>query len=170
MSRRNYRERNKLAVFFSNLWVVLQERMSTVWVCISVEWEYAVIRARIWRGYKELDAARYDRETGQFQSLIDPQDLNQGELHLNVIKTMKLRRLADRFHIQMPDEHEPGNYGTISWDDDRREPKYLTAEGLRKLLPLIRAAQKERRDAAGFWFGVIVGVIGALTGLVSVLN
>ena len=82
---------------------------------------------------------------------------------------MKLRRVADQFHIQMPDEGDPANYGSISWDFDHKEPKYLTAKGLRELLPSIRAAQKERRDAAGFWFGVVVGVIGALTGLLSVI-
>lgn len=157
-------------MFFRNLWAITQERLAAAGARISLEWEYCVTRAWIWRGYKEFDSASFDRETGQYDSSIDPQDINQGELYLDALKTIKLRRLANRLHIPMPDESDPENYGTVSWDFSAKEPKYLTLTGLNKLLPALRAAQKERRDAAGFWFGVIVGVIGALTGLVSAIS
>lgn len=170
MSPKKHRKYSKLEVFFRNLWLVAQERLATACSCLSIEWDYWVTRAWVWHGYKELDAAGYDEETGQFRSSIEPQEITYGERYLDVIKTMKLRRLADRFHIQMPDESDPENYGSIDWDYDHNEPKYLTGHGLQKLLPLIRAAQKERRDAAGFWFGVTVGLIGALTGLVSAIS
>lgn len=141
-----------------------------MWVRTSLEWDYYVTRAWIWRNYKELDAAPFNEEMQQYESSVDPQDISQGELYLDALKTMKLSRLASRFNIEMPDESDQRNYGSVSWDYDSREPKYLTRHGLSQLLPAIRAAQKERRDAAGFWFGVVVGLIGALTGLLSVVS
>lgn len=169
MKQRKWRKRSRLEIFFRNLWLVILERLSAAGAQIKLEWDYYVTRAWIWRSYKELDAAHYDPETGFFDSSVDPQDVNQGELYLEAIKTRKLLRLAARLHVQTPEE-SPDNYHTVSWDYDSSEPKYLTQKGLSELLPALREAQKERREAAGFWFGIAVGLIGAVTGLLAVLS
>lgn len=46
----------------------------------------------------------------------------------------------------------------------------LTADARRKLVTDIRREQREVREAWGFWVTMAVGVIGALTGLASVLR
>lgn len=49
-------------------------------------------------------------------------------------------------------------------------PIVLTTEGKYEIRKLIRAEQKARREPFLAWAGWIVGILGALTGLVSVLK
>lgn len=156
--------------FLMDLKYVAMERADAVMRAVREEWEYYVLRSKIWRDYNELVASNFDEEYGRYESNIDPQDLNEAENYLKVIQTNKLRRKAQQLNILMPDESVPDNYYKISWDFDPNRPSYLSQKGLEKILPAIRAAQKERREAAGFWFGIIVGVLGAVTGLVAVLS
>ena len=79
MRAKKYRKRSQIEVFLRNLGVVIQERFAAFWAFLSMEWDYYVTRAWVWRNYKELSVAEYDRETGQFQSSIDPQSVNEAE-------------------------------------------------------------------------------------------
>jgi hypothetical protein len=47
---------------------------------------------------------------------------------------------------------------------------YLSPEGLYQLRSAIRQEQRERRDSASAWIGWSIGLIGALTGLVSMIK
>ena len=70
----------------------------------------------------------------------------------------------------MPSLNEEDNYQKVDFDSDPREPKYLTDAGLRKVRASIREELKHRREASGYWIAAVVGLIGSLTGLASVLK
>ncbi len=84
-----------------------------------------------------------------------------------LIQTRYLRARADKLLVQMPSADDPEMYNQVEWDKDPSEPKYLTDKGIRVVRAAIREETKHRREAVGYWFGIAVGVIGALTGLVS---
>ena len=83
------------------------------------------------------------------------------------IQTSYYRRKAESLLVQMPDESDSTMFSRVDWNDHPDEPYYLTPLGLRTVRDLIRAEQKQRRESVGYWFGIAVGLIGAITGLVS---
>jgi len=91
-----------------------------------------------------------------------------GLLHWKwLIHTEYLRNKADVLDAQMPDITEPGMYGRVEWDDDPKQPYYLTEKGIRAARDAIRAEENHRRQAVGYWFGMVMALIAAVTGLVS---
>jgi len=84
-----------------------------------------------------------------------------------LIQTEYYRRKADNLLVQMPNVTDEAMYQQVEWDKDPKEPRYLTDEGLRVVRKAIREEQKHKREAFGYWFGIAVGLIGAITGLVS---
>lgn len=83
------------------------------------------------------------------------------------IQTNYYRRKAESLLVQMPEESDSAMFARVDWDDHPDEPYYLTPLGLRTVRDSIRAEQKHKREAVGYWFGIAVGLIGAITGLVS---
>lgn len=100
----------------------------------------------------------YDRESEKFH-----------EWH-RLILTDYYKGRAQELFVEMPDLSEEGNYQKVDYDSDPHEPKYLTDSGLRKVKAAIREELKHRREASGYWIAAIVGLIGSLTGLASVLK
>ena len=84
-----------------------------------------------------------------------------------LIQTDYYRRKAESLLVQMPDESDSALYSRVEWGDHPDEPCYLTPLGLKTVRDSIRAEQKHRRESVGYWFGIVVGLIGAITGLVS---
>jgi hypothetical protein len=84
-----------------------------------------------------------------------------------LIQTRHLRQVAQKLSISMPDHENKNLYGRVDYDNDEAMPQYLLPEGVRQLRTAIREERKHRREAVGYWFGIAVGLIGALTGLVS---
>jgi len=84
-----------------------------------------------------------------------------------LIQTRYYRRKAESLLVQLPDESDAAMFSRVDWDDHPDQPYYLTPLGLRTVRNLIRAEQKHTRETVGYWFGIAVGLIGAITGLVS---
>ncbi|EMX5233142.1 hypothetical protein [Pseudomonas aeruginosa] len=84
-----------------------------------------------------------------------------------IIHTEYLRNKADVLGAQMPDITEPGMYGRVEWDDNPKQPYYLTEKGIRAARDAIRAEENHRRQAGGYWFGMVLALITAVTGLIS---
>ena len=62
-----------------------------------------------------------------------------------------------------------------NWEEaDFGDRCYLKPDGMQRLLAAVRAEQKQRREVAAFWLGTVGGIlialIGALTGLAAVLK
>ena len=135
---------------------------------LALEWKYYAQTARIWRQYKEVVSLTLDGSHGQAADQLHHSSIE--EEFLAVIETRKIIRLAAHYGFEMPDKSKAGNYGEIAWDYDHAQPKFLTEQGMSTARKALKVARKESREAAGFWFGIIVGVIGALTGLMAVMS
>lgn len=109
-----------------------------------------------------------DFDSGQFNDYIRGEDqVYQWKM---LIQTEYFRNKADVLNVPMPDPSDKEMYDSVEWDDDPQQPKYLTGKGVRSIRAAVREEEKHRREASGYWFGIVVGVIGALTGLISVLK
>lgn len=98
------------------------------------------------------------------------QDAAKNDQWRRLIVTRFLRFEADRFGVDLPNTKQQGMYGQVEWDDDESQPYYLTDVGMRLTRDGIRSEKKHRREVAAFWVTSVVGVIGALTGMISVLK
>lgn len=81
-------------------------------------------------------------------------------------------RKAEKLMIPVP----PQNTEKIFRDDDENweysrptNEILLKSHAMIKLRSEVRREQKERRDVYSYWITIIVGLVGALTGLASVL-
>ncbi|KQT68019.1 MULTISPECIES: hypothetical protein [Pseudomonas] len=104
-------------------------------------------------------------ETGEMADYVRRWELS--EQWRALIQTNYYRRKAESLLVQMPEESDSAMFARVDWDDHPDEPYYLTPLGLRTVRDSIRAEQKHKREAVGYWFGIAVGLIGAITGLVS---
>jgi hypothetical protein len=119
---------------------------------------------------KELDKKRPPATQENYDSgVLESFDRDDDDLYewKRLIQTEYYRRKADRLLVQMPSVADESMYVQVEWDKDPKQPRYLTDEGLRVVRAAIREEQKHKREAVGYWFGIAVGVIGAITGLVS---
>lgn len=81
------------------------------------------------------------------------------------IKTRRLLRKANRLDI--PYEY-PSQTSPI-WELSRQlHTWHLTTTGYSQIRKAIRQESRDRREAAITWAGVIIGIIGSLTGVLSV--
>lgn len=122
------------------------------------------------KAQKELDKKRPPTPEENYESWVlehfDRQDEDLYEWK-RLIQTEYYRCKADRLLVQMPSVADEAMYVQVEWDKDPKQPRYLTDEGLRVVRAAIREEQKHKREAVGYWFGIVVGLIGAITGLVS---
>lgn len=149
--------------------LVIRERTDSLSQWIFGEWAYYVARARLWeswREFSEMEAeARYAGE-----DIGSPQHLFAEEDYLRVLQTARLERLADKLKVLMPAREVGDFYRKLEWDNDHSQPMYLTDKGMSEVLPKIREAAREHREGMGYWLSIGIGFIGAVTGLVAVLN
>ncbi|WP_369991244.1 hypothetical protein [Pseudomonas xanthosomatis] len=84
-----------------------------------------------------------------------------------LVQTRYLQKVAARLSVSMPDPNDANLYDRVDYDNDESMPRYLKQEGVKQLTDAIRKERRSRREEFGYWFGIVVGLIGALTGLVS---
>lgn len=78
--------------------------------------------------------------------------------------------MADAHGVSLPNYADKKCWGHVEYDDDPNEPVFLTQQGIDMTRSAVREAQKHRREVVGFWFAVIGGLIGSVTGLISVFK
>jgi hypothetical protein len=87
---------------------------------------------------------------------------------IEALKSARLVTQANRFMLPIPAVNQPEEDGP--WEfEPHFGYRYLTREAMHNLRRQIREEQHERRQAYSFWITGVVGVIGALTGLFSML-
>lgn len=77
--------------------------------------------------------------------------------------------------LMVPHPTVVGGEDDPNWSRDRLSGGYyLSPEGLQKVRTAVREEQKQRREVAAFWIGLIggtlIGVLGALTGVLATLK
>ncbi|MGO9245811.1 MAG: hypothetical protein ACLPT4_08780 [Verrucomicrobiia bacterium] len=89
------------------------------------------------------------------------------EEELEWLETTWRRDKAQRLHLPIP-EIPAGEDEDANWRRTDSGRWLLKPEGHSKIKALIRAERKEQREALIAWLTLIIGILGALTGLVAV--
>ncbi|GFM60381.1 hypothetical protein PSCICG_15410 [Pseudomonas cichorii] len=132
--------------------------------------QYKLLLRKIAKHEEELEKnkppnTQEAHESGEVQCYIQESD-NLYEWR-RLVQTEYYRKIADRLLVQMPSTEDEAMYEQVDWDNDHRQPRYLTDKGFKTIRDAISEERKHRREAVGYWFGIATGIIGALTGLVS---
>ena len=94
-------------------------------------------------------------------------DVRSTAEEIDALKSKQLLLKANKYDIPHPDRDSRNNY----WEQGHYSQKWALSVGGRNLLrSLIRREQRERRERWGWLIPVIFGLIGAITGLASVLR
>lgn len=88
----------------------------------------------------------------------------------HLILTRYWQSKADGLGVPMPPMADKSFWDRADFDNDESQPPYLTEAGILEIRKAIREEHKYRRETFGFWVMLIVGLIGALSGLASVLK
>ncbi|BCH07385.1 hypothetical protein MesoLj131c_16430 [Mesorhizobium sp. 131-3-5] len=92
----------------------------------------------------------------------------ESELYYDQIKEIKTRRILRKaMRLEVPFE-SPTNESPRWRQSHQLLTWHLTTFGYSEIRKAIRQEKRERRDVAITWSGVVVGIIGSLTGLLSV--
>jgi hypothetical protein len=87
---------------------------------------------------------------------------------INLLETRYLREETQRLLLADPQFTIEDKGGP--WKQSHISGRYfLNSDGIAQLRASIRKEKRERREAAVFWVAAVTGIIGALTGLASVL-
>lgn len=89
-------------------------------------------------------------------------------------ETIYSRRLVNKaIRLRLPVPERPYGEGVYENENWHRAPYvgewYLKPEGIRKLRAEIRAERKARSEQLGLWLTLLIGLIGAATGLMAVI-
>lgn len=109
-----------------------------------------------------------DRDKVQEVGSLTSFELQEVDDEIQYLEQRYIIALARQMLLAVPpviDEEKGG-----LWEQSNSTGKWLlTVEGLRQLRATVRAEKKERTDALSRWVTIIVGLIGAITGLIAVI-
>ncbi len=131
---------------------------------------YSRKRERIRKLYsKDLEVAKKKDDREEIQSLLSALDYEQSEPEekIKLLKTQYLISIADKLSLPTPPitEKEEG------WEESGFSGRHvLTNKGITELRSLIRQEKRERYELIFRWVSILIGLIGAIIGLVAVLN
>lgn len=158
-----------MKTFWNDLRLVLAEVHGRALERIREAWRYRVEKARLWKSHRDIYSVQPHDDQMYHELMVKHDELQEGWKALRIMETRAVRREASKLGVELPDETKGELYGMVEWDSDPEEPYYLTDKGMLYVADAIRKARKERRDEVAFKFGLIVGGLGAVTGLLSVL-
>ncbi|HLG35848.1 MAG TPA: hypothetical protein VI757_13275 [Bacteroidia bacterium] len=107
-------------------------------------------------------------ESAHYSSLLNEADNIKNAIEY--FQTEHYKIICDSLKIPMPDLEDSKFYYRYNFDDDEGDKYILTKEGLYDVRDRIRKEKKERREIAGFWISMIIGLLGTLIGLISVIK
>ena len=121
----------------------------------------------------ELERARAEAkqrgfDDGELSSL--GQETHEIENWTQYHQTQYLKSVCNELVIPMPEDRDGGYYYRFNFDDDEGDRLILSTVGMQFVRKKIREEKKARRESFGFWFSMIIGLIGAVIGLVSALK
>lgn len=116
---------------------------------------------------REAEKKKEGRE--EVDSLISEAIFEESMLkeEISIHVTNYLAEYATKHFISIPDRDEEGMWQKCRYMSERR---VLTNKGISKLRSLIRSENKEKIESLSVILASITGVIGAITGLIAVLN
>lgn len=123
---------------------------------------------------KKLDEAN---RTGKYEETLRNESLPRELCYeeIAILMTQRLTAMADKLLLQLPPKPIPEEGDCTTEDETWIRSNcycqwYLTDHGFMEVRKLIRQEKKERREVVAFWFALIFGLIGAITGLIAVIK
>lgn len=118
---------------------------------------------------KLVDKARKD---GGYDAAIEVYQMESVDFHIiddeiSYLKTRHLISKAEKMSLPTPRIADEDGL----WEQSSYIGKwYLTNKGITEIRRLIRQERKENFELVSHWVTIIIGVIGAIIGLISVIN
>ncbi len=101
--------------------------------------------------------------------ILAPHELEEVDDEIHYLQQRYLISKATKMLLQIPPVISEEKGGR--WEQSNVTGKWqLTNEGMRELRQNIRTEQKESTELLARWITVIIGLIGALTGLVAIIK
>jgi len=133
-------------------------------------------RYRLWKllRSKKRTQKTYDRAIKEVKSKEDEQQIISEAIHfigeedlwIRELHTNYLCYVARRLIVPIPEFKDQS-----TWEQVRSLDRYiLTPSGIYELKKLIRIEQKERREIVFSWITLLIGLLGVLIGVISVLK
>jgi hypothetical protein len=114
------------------------------------------------------DADLAKAKTGKERERVEDQRQWETRLHVDEIEAVKTRRLLRKANsLDVPYEY-PSEDSPVWERSHQLHTWHLTTIGYSAVRKAIRQERRDRRESAITWSGVIIGIIGSLTGLLSV--
>lgn len=158
-------KKDKLVKFFSELRLILKERKGSAIESVQAEWHWRLRRAKSW---EEWD--KFEREHRKSEDDADITDAVIAQERLTLLESRRLIRLARKYNVPLPELADPEIYYQMEWVINKDKPHCLTDRGFSVVLLKIEEVKKQRRERLGYWLGLAIGLIGAITGLVAVMG
>ena len=118
---------------------------------------------------KLIETARREKRPKEEIELLNHEagfEIGLLEEQVREVVTRELTSKAARMLLEVP----PRNDDSGLWELSQSLPSWrLTDKGIAQLRRTIREEQRVRREARIVWVGLVIGVIGAVTGLVAVV-
>lgn len=158
-------KKEKLAKFFSDLRLILKERKGSVIESIQAEWHWRLQRAKAWEEW-----GKFERVHSESEDDADMTDAVIAQERLTLLESRRLISLARKYNVPLPELADSEIYYQVEWVINKDRPRCLTEKGFSTVLLKIEEAKKQRREKLGYWLGLVIGLIGAITGLVAVIG
>ncbi|MDP3027901.1 MAG: hypothetical protein Q8O04_00075 [Deltaproteobacteria bacterium] len=118
--------------------------------------------------YAEAKKTSDNKKIGDISS-VAPHELEEVDDEIHYLEQRYLISIATRMLLPVPPVISEEKGGR--WEQSDVTGKWqLTSEGMRELRQLIRTEKKESTELLTRWITIIVGLIGAITGLVAVIK
>ena len=111
---------------------------------------------------KKKDGQKIANEMYQTESV----NLNIIDGELIYLKTRYLISIAEKMSLPTPRLNEKDGM----WEESHYTNKWqLTNKGITEIRKLIRQERKEKLELVSHWATILIGIIGAITGLIAVI-
>ena len=110
------------------------------------------------RGYDDGELSSIGQEIGNLENMI------------KLYQSQYYTRICQKLVLPMPETLNSEYYYKFNFDDEMGDRLILTPNGFNLVRNLIYEERKRKREIYGFWVAILIGFIGALTGLVAVFK
>lgn len=98
------------------------------------------------------------------------QEMDNLDTLIEYIKTKYYQDKCHKLIIPLPEKSDKKFYYVFNFNDDEGDRAIFTTDGFHHARSLIRQEEKERRESISFWTSTIVGIIGGLIGLITIIK
>lgn len=140
---------------------------------LPASWRHRIEMAQARRQEALLIAAsppntREAHESGAVQCFM--QEMSELHQWRRELITADYHRKADALSVPFPSYQEEAYWEEVDNQLTQQILRCLSPRGEALVRAAIREERRHRREAVGYWFGIVIGVIGAISGLISVFK